>query len=211
MAHIHHVAAVIVCLVAGTTTAATNIDPPLLRYTDEIANTAEIGLLRNSEFPNNRTEIRVWIGFGVITPDEMLRLQLQANGELSGEVLVYFPSDLTYMNKRSAKRFRDGIMRSCTRLRKGTKVDVCTATFKKTPNWNALYEQLNRLGITTLPDESELPRPDVVVFDGISMVVEVREGSSYRAYQYSNPHFRREPESNAAQQIIRAIADAIRQ
>ena len=203
------VAGLLTLVVTGASATAKE-EPFLLHFTDEVATTAGIGLLKSATLPVGSSEIRIWIGFGVVMPDEMLRLQRDSQGEIAGEVLVYYPSDLTYMKASDAKRFRRDIMRNCTNLRKGTESDVCTATFKTVPNWIDLYNRLAHLGIATLPDESELPSQKIVVNDGVAMVVEIRNGSSYRAYEYSNPIFRDEAEAQAAAQIIRVVSDAIR-
>jgi hypothetical protein len=203
------VAGLVTVVVTGASAIAKD-EPFLLRFTDEVATTAGIGLLKSATLPAGSSEIRIWIGFGVVMPDEMLRLQRDSQGEIVGEVLVYYPSDLTYMKANDAKRFRRNIMRNCTNLRKGGEKDVCTATFKSVPNWIDLYSRLAHLGIATLPDESELANQEIVVNDGVAMVVEVRNGSDYRAYGYSNPSFRDEAEAQSAAQIIRVVSDAIR-
>lgn len=197
-------------LAAAQATANEREEPFLLQFTSEAVTTAGMGTLKESHIPDQTSEIRVWIGFGVVQPQKMLRLRVNADGGVSGEILVHFPSDLTYMEDHAAE-FRRDVMRNCTNLRTGKESDVCTATLKNTPSWDALYKNLFRLGITTLPDQSELPQPEIDVLDGIAMVVEVREGSSYRAYEYSNPAFRSEPEAEAATMIIHAIADVFRQ
>ena len=197
-------------LFAAPTFAQHSERPFLLQFTSDTALTAGIGLLNNSPIPDNTTEVRIWIGFGVVVPEEMLRLRTDAQGATLGEVLVHFPSDLTYMKAREAAAFRRDVMRRCNRLRKGKETDVCTATFKHAPDWSALYKELVKLGITTLPDESELPKSDRLVFDGVAIVVEVRQGSVYRAYEYSNPVFRSEPEAKAAAQIISTVSDVFR-
>lgn len=205
-----HICSVIVALVAAMTSiSAGNPKVPFfLQFTDKVASTAGIGLLRKTPIPELSSEIRIWIGFGVVIPAHMLRLQVGREGEVKGEVLVHFPSDLSYMGE-DASEFRRDVMRGCTDLRRGKKIDVCTAVFRSTPDWSTLHRRLTTLGIATLPDESELPKQEIVVFDGIAMVVEVRDGSSYRAYEYANPSLRSGPHAEAASQIIQAIGNVI--
>ena len=200
---------VAVILTSGQNSAETKEQPFLLQFTHEVATTAGIGLLSDLVIPDNATEIRVWIGFGTVIPEEVLRLGINADGVVSGDVLIHFPSDLTSMGSQDASEFLKSIMRNCRDSRKGEQSEVCTATYRHEPDWEALYEDLLGLGIATLPDESELPKPEFMVMDGISMVVEVRNGPKYRAYQYSNPAFRDEPEARAATKIMRTIGAVI--
>jgi hypothetical protein len=64
---------------------------------------------------------------------------------------------------------------------------------------------LKKLGLDTLPDESQLPKTDITVTDGVAMLVEVRHGRTYRAYEYSNPAIREQQEAKAAAQIISLV------
>ncbi|HSE59998.1 MAG TPA: hypothetical protein VLA99_14960 [Nitrospiraceae bacterium] len=157
--------------------------------------------------PDKSSEIRIWIGFGQVIPEKMLRLRVNPHGVVSGDVLIHFPSDLTFMGVKDAARFRRQVMRSCTDLRRGKESDVCTATFKHVPDWQSLRDKLVALGITTLPNESVLPEPELLVLDGVAMVVELRDRTSYRAYQYSNRLSRSEPEAVAAAEIIRIVGE----
>ena len=177
-------------------------EPFLLHFTNDAAQTAGIGLLKDSVLPEHSSEMRIWIGFGLVGPNQMLRLRVNPDGIVSGEILVHFRSDLSYMSPTDVAEFRQDVMRNCTNLRKGKESDVCTATFKRPPNWKSVLEKLVGLGVRTLPDESQLPKPELDMLDGIAMVVEVRDGSNYRAYKYSNPSFRSQPEAVAASKIM---------
>ncbi len=56
--------------------------------------------------------------------------------------------------------------------------------------WYKLWSEISRAGILTLPDASEFECGDesLLRLDGISLVVETREGDQYRAYEYSEPN-----------------------
>jgi hypothetical protein len=184
--------------------------PFLLAFTHDVASTAGIGSLENSLVPEGSSEIRVWIGFGVVVPDHLLRLVIDRDGEVEGNVFRHFPSDTSYMQEYEAEFHRE-LMTGCTDLRRGKESAVCTATFRDQPDWLALYGNLVDLDILTLPDESELPKPQHRVKDGIAMVVEIRSGSDYRAYGYSNPSVRTEPQAQSASHIIRMINSLVSQ
>jgi hypothetical protein len=61
-----------------------------------------------------------------------------------------------------------------------------------------MWDSLEALGVWTLPDQDDLPRDSIMVFDGWSMTVEVRDGPRYRSYAYSNPDAHKQPEQVAA-------------
>ena len=199
-----------ILLVVATQAPASEMEHPvLLPFTDDAAMAAGIGLLKETPLAENSSEIRIWIGFGLVVPEKMLRFRRDSRGVVSGQVFVKFPSDLGYMSSNDAADLRREIMRNCRDLRKGKKSDVCTATFAHEPNWQSLYKKLVALGLTTLPDESTLPEPEFEGNDGIAMVVEIRNGAAYRAYEYSNPILRDGPEAAAAVKIISTVNNAI--
>jgi hypothetical protein len=182
--------------------------PRLPTVASDVARTAGIGQLESTLLPDGASELRVWVGFGVVSPEHLLRLVVRRDGVITGESIVYFPTDISYMEDYEAE-FRRELLAGCTNLRQGKKVSVCTSTFTDSPDWQTLYGDLVDLGILSLPDESELPDPEFQVMDGIAMVVEVRNGSDYRAYRYSNPSFRNEPQAQRASQIIHTVVNLV--
>lgn len=185
--------------------------PFLLQFTHEVAETAGIGRLDATPISAGASEIRVWLGFGTVIPAEMLRLQVDEEGVVSGQVLIHFPADLSFMEAGRATKFREKVSGYCADFRSGPESEVCTANFGDEPDWHALHDALIRMGITLLPDESELPKPEFEVTDGMAVVVEVRNGEAYRAYGYSNPGFRSEPEAEAATRIIESVSEVFNQ
>jgi tryptophan synthase alpha subunit len=156
-------------------------------------------LLKDTSLAAGEREIRVWVGFGIVVPEKMLRLRINSNGVVSGNVYLNYPNDLE--NDEFLKR----VLATCDHLKIGEEDNVCTRVYKSEPSWKSIYKNLLALNITNLPDQSELPAPDIQVNDGIAMVVEIRDGTSYRAYQYSNPIFRSQPEAVAASKIITIV------
>ncbi|WP_376692950.1 hypothetical protein [Wenzhouxiangella sp. EGI_FJ10409] len=184
--------------------------PSLLSSTHQVVDAAGLERLEDQNLPAQESELRVWIGFGVGIPDHMLRLHANGDKDIRGEILAYFPSALAYMGD-DAEHFRGEISQKCNNFRVGDDSEVCTASFDDEPGWDQIYHKLVDLGIRTLPDESELPDPKVRVHDGVAMVVELRTGSRYRAYQYANPGFRDQPEAQAAARIMRVIFTFLRE
>jgi hypothetical protein len=179
--------------------------PYLLGTTDSAAITAGVGLLRESSIRPRTVEIRVWMGFGTTMPDSMLRLDVDEKGVAHGEVLVHYSNDFTGWQPADVTAFERSIQKKCSKVRHGQGTVTCVGEFKKSPDWTLLYQRVNRLGIATLPDESALPKTKDVVRDGSCMVVEVRNDSGYRTYEYCNPGRRKGPEADAAIKIMREI------
>lgn len=179
--------------------------PFLLRFTSGPAQASGLGLLKDRDLVTGEREVRVWIGFGLMLPEHMLRFRVSSSGDISGESFVYYPEDLSYLDPRDASAFRRKVKSRCTNFKTGAEVVICTATYKKAPDWHAIYKQLVGLGLLELPDQSTLPRPSTVL-DGVAMVVEIKSGASYRAYEYSNPRFRTEPEAMNASQIMDVVS-----
>jgi hypothetical protein len=200
----------------GSATAATDVPsdphvPSLLQYTHEVAETAGIGRLSATAGTPGVEELRIWVGFGIVTPEHMLRLRIDATGKVSGELWVHFPGDLSgVVDIHERKKIRRQWTRDCAKPKRGRKDDVCLSIFRTPVDWRDVYERLRALGIATLPDESALPRTALIALDGISMVVEVRNGAAYRAYAYSNPMLRDGPEAEAAVKILHAVGEVIR-
>lgn len=177
----------------------------LLPYTSTTSEAAGIGELRESQLPEGQQEIRIWLGFGLSLVDRMMRLQVSPSGAVRGEVLGHYSSDLS---SEETAEFQQKLLAGCINLREGKDEAVCTATFGQEPDWQAIYQKLLKLGLLDLPDESALPTRTHVK-DGVSMVVELRNGSRYRAYQYSNPSFSSEPQAISANKIMKAVNQVI--
>lgn len=184
--------------------------PFLLDFTNPAADTSGLGKLSEEGIPCGEREIRIWFGFGVVLPDEMVRLRAHPDGKVDGEVLVYYPTSLHTEGSKESRAFEDVVSRSCKNQKIGEGVKTCTGVFKKQPDWKALYTKLVKIGVVTLPDESSLPKLSMHVSDGTSIVVELRDGNNYRSYEYSNPVFRDEKEARSAERIMEEIGRLLR-
>ncbi|MEP7043517.1 MAG: hypothetical protein ABI843_10675 [Dokdonella sp.] len=159
--------------------------PFLLTFTDQATYSMNLPLLRESVLPEGAKEVRVWTGFGTVAPDFLLRFQIEPNGDLTGTMLAHFmraPEDNAYNES-----VRSVLRAMCTSVQSNEAADSCAATASQEVHWKTIYRKLVREGLWTLPDESELPKPKFTLSDGSSIVVELRDGKSYRTYQYSNP------------------------
>ncbi len=175
--------------------------PRLLTFVDNVAETAGIGLLRDTPLPDGEQELRVWTGFGVVVPKSMVRIRVSAVGKVSGQVFLHHRADLEFASAQRDAAFQRWQMGTCRTRLVGAESVVCETQTVGRPRWLATYRRLLRLGVLDLPDQSVLPKPTLDMSDGWALVVEVRRGAEYRAYQYSNPALIPAPEAQAAEQI----------
>lgn len=170
-----------------------------LPFTHDAAMTYGIGRLIVNDLPDGHSEVRIWVGFGAEYVNKTLILRSEPGENITGEVLVYFPSN-------TPENVRPSIGDKCVNFQRGDHgTDVCTQIFEEEPNWNFIYRRLSAAGLMMLPDQSKLPPPKKRVLDGVSVVVELRTGSQYRYYQYSNPHHHGAPEADSAAEIIKIV------
>ncbi|GAB3361556.1 hypothetical protein [Lysobacter tyrosinilyticus] len=203
-------AALLLLAAAQTPAAELGADEPfLLQFTHGASAASGMGELSQISLPNGEREIRIWIGFGMMRTDHMLRLQVSPSGKVHGEVLAHYKNDLSNMEPQDAAEFRRSVLEGCTNPKEGSESNVCTVNYRRTPNWQSIYKKLLALGVLTLPDESALPAPEIEINDGVAMVVEIRDGWQYRAYEYSNSWARKEPEAVAATKIMQVVGKAM--
>jgi hypothetical protein len=74
--------------------------------------------------------------------------------------------------------------------------------------WEPFWNRLVSLGLLTLPDSSSLPN-EVMVFDGVSYVVEINNNHRYRTYHYSNPQRQKWPEAKNIIEIVQTLSDEL--
>ena len=199
------------CLAGSEGVLATgNVEPSLLSSTADVALTSGLGELRKSDLSLEEREVRIWTGFGSIVPEHMVRMLVNQRGEVSGFVFVHYPHDLSFLgDNETEKAFRNEVHCSEDSVQRGNEVHVCTSTLQESLDWEKEYRALVGLGLWDLPDESELPPPETEVLDGAAVLVEVRVGGNYRAYQYINPGFRKGKEAGAAVKIMQRVYSII--
>jgi hypothetical protein len=182
-----------------------SFEPFLLQFTDDAAETSGIGRLRSVPIASDEIELRIWSGFGIVIPGEMLRIRVHASGGVEGDVLFYYPHDLSYMPDEDQDAFRADLAGACVGTRTGREDETCWVTFEQPPDWTAIHRKLVEYGVYSLPDQSTLPKSEVVTTDGVSMVVELRQGAHYRSYEYSNPS-KSSQEELAARRILALVS-----
>ncbi|MCR6624976.1 MAG: hypothetical protein NVV67_01550 [Pseudoxanthomonas sp.] len=172
----------------------------LVEFAQEYAAVAGLSDLRTATVPAGTREIRIWTGFGLITPHHSIAITVRPAQPVEGRALNRFrydPDDVEYMRElldecASDPRYQQDIV-------------ICDAKLPRPVDWQSLYRKIEQLGIATLPDESLLPPANHRIHDGAAVLVEIATADGYRAYDYSNPMFRSEPEAQAALEIMRTV------
>jgi hypothetical protein len=159
---------------------------------DAAAAAAGLRPLRTTVLPPGHHEIRIWTQLEIAVPKYLYRI-VEAGGRTTGELIFYWsapPPDAA--SQERAGGTIDDVMRRklagrCDRFATRAGMTVCRARFTQMPDWGGLLRRMEAHGLWTIPDPSQLPSDGVMVFDGWTIGVEVRDGASYHAYQYNNP------------------------
>jgi hypothetical protein len=193
---------------ASQATAATLRKPPMmLAQTRTIAAATGFGRLEDTPLAPGDIELRVW-EMGAFSPGHLLRLRRAADGSTTGSFHRFFSKEMKQFGDSGP--FAGELEEDCVDLRDAGDDLVCTATFTRRPQWKKIFSRLDALGIRTLPDASELPPPEIELTDGWVLLVEVREGDAYRAYEYFNPGFIPGPEAAAARDVAEEVFKLMR-
>jgi hypothetical protein len=179
------------------------------RTFDSVVISAKLSRLRSSALPDGHREVRIWVGGGLGSPEDVYRF-VDDRGHVSGELVRYWRVGSVDSEDSSDRRPGEtdddlalSLRGSCSRFSTGARVNTCRADFTRSPNWVAVLKRAEALGLWTLPDQW-IPRDGMQVVDGWSMTVELRDGSHYRAYHYNNPDSRKPSPEAASAVAIRA-------
>ena len=175
-----------------------------VQYTYKKAQAVNLERLDKKSILDGSKEIRIWIGFGLVSPEHLLVLNINKYGMISGKkVLIYNRDPDNWKDKEdSLEEFLESLYSYCDVIGTFNYIESCGVLHNEIYDWSKIYEKLNQLNVWTLPDESALPKPEIMILDGLSIIVELREGNSYRAYSYGNPGFRKDNEAVDASNIM---------
>lgn len=183
--------------------------PEFAYHIDLVARAAGLEPLRGMPRLKARREIRLWEGFGIVAPEELLRIVQDSGGVRGSHLFWWSPNDPE--SEAAADRDTNLISNAelftslrksygCRRLRRTPDYEMCEATLPRGQSWARVLEQLDSLGVATLPDQSQLTHRGGIGLDGFTLVVEIRDGERYRAYSYWSPT------SDATQHEVRTAA-----
>jgi hypothetical protein len=154
---------------------------------DAVSQALRIPALRQVKLPEGAREVRIWTGFNVV-PGYLLRM-VEMNGRTTGELARWWGEDSMGDSARQEEFVELMRTSGCGRIVRARLVDeyqveACRVTGSEALDWPAMLRQVDSLAIWSLPDP--LPSTDTVLvvrtFHGVSMVVELRSGGSYRTH-----------------------------
>ena len=185
------------------------------RTFDSVVVSAKLSRLRSSPLPRGHREVRIWVGGGLGSVQDVYRF-LDDRGHVSGEVVRYWRvgsvDGLDSVERRLRELGNDytlySLRGSCSRFSTGARVNTCRADFTRSPDWAAVLKRAEAAGLWTLPDQW-IPADGMQVLDGWGMIVELRDENRYRAYHYNNPDARTPSAENASAVAIHAALGAI--
>lgn len=178
--------------------------PTFAWVTDPVAAVRGLPVLRDARLPDGYREFRLWVGFGVLLPRELLRIVETADGRVEGELLAWWARHEA-MDSDSLPPVwevygRDGCEYGGTNDLAG----YCRVRFASEPDWSTVLGRLDDLEAGVLPDPSILPGGRMSL-EGRSIEVEIRTGSRYHSYSYRNPLTQPWPDARTAEKIMQLV------
>ncbi len=203
---------IILALIMTSCTTGRLLEPTIINdetnsfveFTYKKAKSVNLVPLNTKSIIEGSKEIRVWVGFGIVSPEDLVIINIDEKGKISGKkVLIYNRDPDNWEGEEEAlDEFLEDMYLRCDVIGIHNHVESCGIKQNEIYDWSKIYDKLESFDIWTLPDESALPKPEVLVLDGFAVVVELREGNSYRAYHYGNPGFRKGTEAARASEIM---------
>jgi hypothetical protein len=155
-------------------------EPIFFKSINELAAKADWKSLREAPLPSGSLEVRVWVGFG-LSPLQGYSLRRDGS-RWTGHYVV---DDFQQTNS------------------------VTVHDIMPKSDWSKVWIRLVQLDLLTLPDSSTL-RGEKSMLDGVSYVVEINQGGSYRTYQYGNPQEQEWPEAKKILNIVQILHDEVK-
>lgn len=197
--------------------------PEFAEAIDPVARVARLPRMRPIAEQRSQRELRLWKGFGIAIPMQLLRVMVQ-DGRVSGELWHWADATMPRPLDRAVgipdvdriptwlrREFGCGtVMADTVRGRYGSDDEVVFACRVRLPasfDWSAVLRALETHDVWTLPDESEVPQSGGIVNDGVGLVVEAWNGRRYRSYHYGNPDLQPSAEAKHAQTMLELIRD----
>ena len=162
------------------------------RY-DHEAMAAGLVPLREARLRPGEREVRIWTKVELSGTVQLHRFT-ERDGRVRGEMVYAWdagpPNES--LGERTGETYHDHMLYrlrgACEGFAVAFERGACRARFQREPPWNRVLRQAEANGVWTLVDQDTLPHTGfTITIDGWSMVVELRDGASYRAYHYHCP------------------------
>jgi hypothetical protein len=163
-----------------------------------------------SELPSGHREVQIWVGFGLIEPETFTRIHTDGTS-VRGSKIFWWSRATDRAAEANADRdpnlISNGELHAnlrktagCGPRRRRGQYEMCAATLAAGQSWQGILQSLDSLGIDALSNGTAMG------LDGWSVVVEVRDGASYRTYSYWMPEATApEPEVRRAAGIVELL------
>ena len=165
----------------------------LSRRYDGEALAAGLVPLREARLGPGEREVRIWTKVELSGTVQLHRFT-ERDGRVRGEMVYAWhagPPDAS-LGERTGETYHDHMLYrlrgACEGFAVAFERGACRARFRREPPWNRVLREAEANGVWTLVDQDSLPHTGFrIILDGWSMVVELRDGASYRAYRYHCP------------------------
>ncbi|MEO1118220.1 MAG: hypothetical protein AAFX75_10130 [Pseudomonadota bacterium] len=215
---------VLACLLPAYVSAQEYSEPAdnyLHEVVQEWSEKSKIGSLRDAEFSEDEKEVRFWSGFGLtgtvadtlswrggkwmVSGGFIKRYRVGASNEIAAEEDMLPPCVLEEMSRRCVVKEAIGMDGKPRYYSLGCAIMDLGRPEKNQKPLAALWDEMTAFGLLTLPPSVDRDT-NLVVLDGLSYVIEVRVGDTYRAtvIQYYSEH----PVDKQAHEILKAY-DAV--
>lgn len=171
-------------------------------FSELVIHDAGLPSLRTASFAEGVREVRFWSEVSIGVPKHLVIIR-DAHGRLTGEAIRYWPAGSLDEDDHLDAQLTEDLGSTCEQLLHGDDSTVCYGRFVGEPDWSRIMREASEAGLWTLPDPSTLPEDSVWALDGWGMTVELRDGRTYRTYEYRNPGGHAWPEARQAE----ALAD----
>ncbi len=178
---------------------------------DQAATTARLTPLREMHLRAGEREVRIWTQIEIGVPKHLYRFT-ERDGHVRGERIEYWSIDRhSFPDERPGETMHDLMLYSqkgrCDGFTTSAEMAICRVRFRREPPWGVVLRDAASHGLWTLPDPSVLPSDSLMMLDGWTMIVELRDGPRYRTYQYNNPDAHTKwPSASQANEIAHALS-----
>lgn len=152
---------------------------------DPAARTAGLKVLRTMSPRRGEREIRVWTGFGLGIPHDLIRLR-NTGRTVDGAVIYWWDHGGEWGPDDNPESMHALVVRryGCGKVRSAAGTDACAANLRaKQADWRRLFSEVDSLGAFGLRN----PTDNRMGFDGFHVVIEILDENGYRTAYFANP------------------------
>jgi hypothetical protein len=205
-------------LVADTTSRAESAFGPLM---EDGHRAIGIPPLRIAALIEGWSEIRLWTGFGLGTPNALVRLVFGAERS-AGEVFLWWDAPPETLRERADSlgfyssaewtSIPEGSFmarRGCTASHAAGYAIACQVVLPRRVDWGGYVERLLAEGVFAVPDPDTLPGERLRILDGYHLMGETLQGARYRTWHWERGEIERWPDEGSRVAAIWELVEMI--